>query len=37
MASAGPVSHLKLTMYPDGGISRLRAFGRKADGGRSRL
>lgn len=38
VASVGPVSHLKLTMYPDGGISRLRAFGRKAadDGARNR-
>lgn len=24
----GPVTHLKLNIYPDGGISRLRAFGR---------
>jgi hypothetical protein len=36
LESIGPVSHLRLTMYPDGGISRLRAFGTKANGG-SRL
>lgn len=32
----GPVTHLKLTIYPDGGISRLRALGRRVpeNGGR---
>ena len=25
--SIGPISHLRLNMYPDGGVSRLRAFG----------
>ena len=30
----GPVSHVRLSMYPDGGISRLRLFGRLAKGGR---
>jgi allantoicase len=24
----GPVSHVKLNIYPDGGVSRLRVFGR---------
>ena len=24
----GPVSHLRLSIYPDGGVSRFRAFGR---------
>jgi len=27
----GPVTHLRLSIYPDGGISRFRAFGRLAD------
>ncbi len=27
IASAGPVSHLRLNIFPDGGISRLRAYG----------
>ena len=26
--SVGPITHLRLTMYPDGGISRIRAWGR---------
>ena len=26
----GPVNHVKLNIYPDGGISRLRVFGRLA-------
>ena len=26
----GPVSHVKLNIYPDGGVSRLRIFGRLA-------
>jgi allantoicase len=29
-AGAGPVTHLRVDIYPDGGISRLRLFGRKA-------
>ena len=28
----GPVSHVRLSIYPDGGVSRLRIFGRVADG-----
>jgi allantoicase len=24
----GPVTHLRVSIYPDGGISRFRAFGR---------
>ena len=28
--SKGPVSHVKLSIYPDGGISRFRVFGRLA-------
>ena len=24
----GPVTHLRLSIYPDGGVSRFRAFGR---------
>lgn len=28
--SVGPVSHVKLNIYPDGGVSRLRIFGRLA-------
>ena len=30
LAKLGPVSHVKLNIYPDGGISRLRIFGRLA-------
>jgi allantoicase len=26
----GPVSHVKLNIFPDGGVSRLRIFGRRA-------
>jgi allantoicase len=26
----GPVSHVKLNIFPDGGVSRLRLFGRLA-------
>ena len=26
----GPISHVRLTIYPDGGISRLRLFGKRA-------
>jgi allantoicase len=28
--SLGPVSHVKLNIFPDGGVSRLRIFGRLA-------
>ena len=28
LAALGPVTHIKLNMHPDGGISRFRAFGR---------
>ena len=28
LADAGPVSHARLSIYPDGGVSRLRLFGR---------
>ena len=31
LINIGPVSHLRLNMFPDGGISRLRAYG-KVDG-----
>ncbi len=30
LAKLGPVSHVKLNIFPDGGISRLRIFGRLA-------
>jgi len=30
LAELGPVTHVKLNIYPDGGISRLRIFGRRA-------
>jgi allantoicase len=30
IAALGPVSHVKLNIYPDGGVSRLRIFGRLA-------
>ncbi|KAJ1566919.1 hypothetical protein HK405_007908, partial [Cladochytrium tenue] len=29
-ALTGPVTHLRLTIFPDGGVARLRAFGRPA-------
>ena len=28
--SIGPATHLRLSIYPDGGVSRFRAFGRLA-------
>ncbi len=28
LAAPGPVTHLRLSIFPDGGVSRLRAFGR---------
>ena len=30
LESVGPVSHLRLSIFPDGGVSRLRVFGRRA-------
>jgi len=30
LAALGPVSHVKLNIHPDGGVSRLRVFGRRA-------
>ncbi|HEU0222211.1 MAG TPA: allantoicase [Paracoccaceae bacterium] len=30
VAPAGPVSHVKLNIHPDGGVSRFRVFGRRA-------
>jgi len=35
LADLGPVSHVRMSIYPDGGVSRLRVFGRVADGGGS--
>jgi allantoicase len=34
LASAGPCTHLRLNVYPDGGVSRLRVWGRATDTGR---
>jgi allantoicase len=31
LENLGPVSHVRLSMYPDGGISRLRLFGKLAE------
>ena len=31
LESLGPVSHVRMSIYPDGGVSRLRLFGRVAD------
>ena len=31
LADLGPVSHVRMSIYPDGGVSRLRLFGRPAD------
>jgi allantoicase len=30
IAKLGPVNHVKLNIFPDGGISRLRIYGRLA-------
>ncbi len=30
VADIGPVTHVRLNIFPDGGISRLRLFGTKA-------
>ncbi len=34
LLARGPFSHLRLLIFPDGGIARLRAFGRVTDAGR---
>ncbi len=31
VADLGPVSHVRLSIYPDGGVSRFRAFGYLAE------
>jgi allantoicase len=31
LAELGPVSHVRLSIYPDGGVSRFRAFGHLAE------
>lgn len=31
LAGIGPVTHVRMSIYPDGGVSRLRLFGRPAD------
>ena len=31
LADIGPVTHVRMSIYPDGGVSRLRLFGRPAD------
>jgi len=28
LSQVGPVSHLRMSIYPDGGVSRLRVYGR---------
>ena len=33
LADIGPVSHVRMSIYPDGGISRLRIYGQVADTG----
>jgi allantoicase len=30
LTTLGPVSHVRLNIFPDGGVSRLRLFGRLA-------
>ena len=30
ISSKGPFTHLRLTIFPDGGISRMRVFGKKS-------
>ncbi len=32
LRDVGPVSHVRMSIYPDGGVSRLRIFGRVAAG-----
>ena len=34
LTSAGPFTHLRLNVYPDGGVSRLRVWGRATEAGR---
>jgi allantoicase len=34
---AGPVTHVRLEIHPDGGLARLRLFGQLTPGGRARL
>lgn len=34
--SVGPVTHIRLNIFPDGGVSRLRIFGRVSSDGRQR-
>ena len=36
-AAARPASHVRLDIYPDGGLARLRLFGEPTTGGRARL
>jgi allantoicase len=36
-AAARPASHVRLDIYPDGGLARLRLFGEPTSGGRARL
>ncbi|MDX1517925.1 MAG: hypothetical protein R3288_13855, partial [Woeseiaceae bacterium] len=31
LADIGPVTHVRMSIYPDGGVSRLRLFGRPSD------
>jgi allantoicase len=35
MKQAGAVTHVRLNIHPDGGISRLRVFGHPAEGGKT--
>jgi allantoicase len=30
ISAHGPITHVRLNIYPDGGVSRLRLFGRRA-------
>jgi allantoicase len=30
LSDVGPVTHVRLNIYPDGGVSRLRLFGHRA-------
>jgi allantoicase len=36
LAGRGPLTHLRLNVYPDGGVSRLRVFGVATEAGRGR-
>ena len=33
LAASGPVTHVRFNIFPDGGVSRLRVFGRIAKAG----